>query len=44
MIELAPGMFETLGIEAGDRIDISKERLELLGTLAENEDEPRAFR
>ena len=44
VIELAPGMFETLGIEAGDRIDISKERLELLGTLAENEDEPRAFR
>ncbi len=44
VIELAPGMFETLGIEAGDRIDIPQERLELLGTLAEVEAEPSAFR
>jgi uncharacterized membrane protein (UPF0127 family) len=36
VIELAPGMFETLGLEAGDRIDIPTDRLELLGKQSED--------
>ena len=39
VIELAPGMFETLGLEAGDRIDIPTDRLELLGKQSENDAE-----
>jgi hypothetical protein len=37
VIELAPGMFERLGIEAGDRIQIDAERLKMLGEASEDE-------
>ena len=34
-IELAPGMFESLGIEVGDRLSIPMDRLKRLGEAAE---------
>lgn len=37
VIELAPGMFERLGIEAGDRIEIDADRLKMLGEASEDE-------
>ena len=37
VIELAPGMFERLGIEAGDRIQIDADRLKMLGEASEDE-------
>lgn len=37
VIELAPGMFERLGIEAGDRIEIGADRLKMLGEASEDE-------
>ena len=37
VIELAPGTFESLGIEAGDRILIDADRLEMLGEASEDE-------
>jgi uncharacterized membrane protein (UPF0127 family) len=38
VIELAPGMFKTLGIEVGDRIDIPTERLKRLGEESDDDD------
>ena len=38
VIELPPGMFETLGIEIGDRIDIPTERLKRLGEESDDDD------
>lgn len=37
VIELAPGMFDRLGIEAGDRIEIDADRLKMLGEASEDE-------
>lgn len=37
VIELAPGMFERLGIEAGDRIEIDADRLKMLGEASEDD-------
>ena len=37
VIELAPGMFDRLGIEAGDRIQIDADRLKMLGEASEDE-------
>ncbi len=34
-VELAPGMFESLGIKEGDRLSISADRLKALGAAAE---------
>ena len=45
VIELVPGMFETLGIEVGDRINIPATRLKILGERSEVEaEDARAFR